>query len=121
MQRRFEEDGGRLLVETLRRQKIVLGETALASELAKPGALHDLAAGDVLIEQDKEDYDVFFILAGRFRITVNGRPVAIRGPGEHIGEMAAINPAQKRSATAKAMEAAVVLQIPELRLTALAN
>jgi putative transposase len=46
---------------------------------------------------------------------VNGRRVALRGPNDHVGEMAAIQPAQKRSATLIALEDAVVAKLPEER------
>ncbi len=44
---------------------------------------------------------------------VNGRIIGKRGPYDHVGEMAAIQPTQKRSATLTATEDAVVAKLSE--------
>ncbi|MDR5728528.1 MAG: hypothetical protein RB191_13970, partial [Terriglobia bacterium] len=46
-----------------------------------------------------------------FDIVVNGRKVARRFANDHIGEMAAIQPTQGRSATVTATEKAVLCQL----------
>ena len=43
----------------------------------------------------------------------------MRGPTDHVGEMAAIQPSQRRSATVVAAEPSVVLRITEPQLSAL--
>ena len=68
-----------------------------------------------------EDTDCFLILSGTFTILVNGKKVATRGPTEHVGEMAAIQPSQPRSATVVAAQLAVVLKVTEPQLSALAQ
>lgn len=55
--------------------------------------------GDSIIAQDGTDDDIFLILAGTFQIVVNGRVVGERGAGTHVGEMAAVESIQRRSAT----------------------
>jgi hypothetical protein len=54
---------------------------------------------------------IYFILAGTFDVVVNGRRVAGRGAGDHVGEMAAVQPAQRRSATVTALEEAIVAKL----------
>ena len=72
-----------------------------------------VSAGQMLISQGADDNDIYFILAGTFDVVVNGRRVASRGAGDHVGEMAAVQPAQKRSATVTALEDAIVVKLSE--------
>lgn len=120
MKTRFEGDNGRrLLVETLRDQKMVGGNTALAEELATHGELLDIGPQAVLIEQGADDNTVYLILSGSFVVLVNGKPIATRVPGDHLGEMAAIQPTQRRSATVLASEPSTVLRLTEPQLAAI--
>jgi CRP/FNR family transcriptional regulator, cyclic AMP receptor protein len=90
---RFEGDEGkRRLVEELRNQKCIRGTPEMANDLAVLVSLRELKAGDVLIRQDSEDTDMYFILAGKLDIVVNERVRAQRAAGEHVGEMALIDP-----------------------------
>ncbi|MHA4734396.1 TIR domain-containing protein [Ensifer adhaerens] len=115
---RFQGDRGRkLLIETLAAQKMVLGVTGLAEELADAGELMELEAGATFIEQETDTNDVFFIVSGTTEIIVNGRAIGKRGPGDHVGEMAAIQPTQSRSATATTLEKSLILKVPEAGLT----
>jgi CRP/FNR family transcriptional regulator, cyclic AMP receptor protein len=117
---RFEgETGIRVLVDVLREQKLVGGSETLADEIARVGELRDVERDTVLIDQNGEDTDCFLILSGTFTILVNGKKVATRGPTDHVGEMAAIQPSQRRSATVVAAEPAVVLRLTEPQLSAL--
>jgi CRP/FNR family cyclic AMP-dependent transcriptional regulator len=117
---RFEgETGIRVLVDVLREHKIVGGNEALADEIARVGELRDVERNTALMEQNGEDTDCFLILSGTFTILVNGKKVATRGPTDHVGEMAAIQPSQRRSATVVAAEPAVVLRLTEPQLSAL--
>jgi predicted nucleotide-binding protein len=119
---RFKGDRGeKLLVESLTSLKLVAGNHTLAAEMGAKVQLQALAAGDLLIEQNGSDNDVFFILAGSLDVIVNGRKVGVRGPGDHVGEMAAIQPSQLRSASIVAAEEAVVARLTEADLTALAT
>lgn len=77
--------------------------------------------GETLIEQGGDDNDLFFLLSGMLDVVVNGRRVAKRGPGAHVGEMAAVQPSQKRSASVIAAEDSVVAQLPEPDFADIAN
>lgn len=119
---RFEGDTGRrLLIDALSSQKIVAGNAALAEELAASVTLLEVEQGNALIEQDTEGNEVFLILTGAFDVTVNGRMVGRRGPADHVGEMAAIEPTQRRAATLVAAERSVVGKLSEPQFHALAN
>jgi CRP/FNR family cyclic AMP-dependent transcriptional regulator len=120
VKQRFEGDEGRrLLIEALRDQKMVGGNVALAEELGTLGELLDVNPQETLIEQGADDNTVYLILSGSFVVLVNGKPIANRSPNDHIGEMAAIQPTQRRSATVVASEAATVLRLTEPQLASI--
>lgn len=95
-------------VEALLGQKLVAGNSTLADELADAIEVRLVQPGEVLIEQDSDTDDVYLVLGGVCDVSVNGRSVAKRGPGDHVGEMAAIQPTQRRSATVTAGEEMIV-------------
>lgn len=111
---RFEGDAGRRLrIEGILNQKLVAGNKALAEELADRVQMLSFSPGDVLIEQGGIDNHVFLILAGSVNVVVNGRIVAVRGPNDSVGEMAAVEPIQKRSASIIALDDTVVAKVTE--------
>src|ERR1700685_3891734 len=111
MKERFEGTGRPLLVETLKKQDFVGHDNGLAEELAGKGSLVELAQGESLIVQGHESTDVFLLLAGSVAIVVNGNQIGTRHAGEHVGEMAAINPEETRSASVVALQTVVALKL----------
>jgi len=105
--------GRRLLVDTLKNQKLVTGTAELAERIADLGELIEVKPGDRIIEQGNFDNSIYLIVAGSFEIVVNGRAVAARFPNDHVGEMAAITPYLPRSATVVANQLSVVLRLSE--------
>ena len=105
------EKGRRPCVEALAAQRLVSGNRKLAEELADRAEVLAVSAGQTLISQGADDNEIYFILAGTFDVVVNGRRVAGRGAGDHVGEMAAVQPAQRRSATVTALEEAIVAKL----------
>jgi CRP/FNR family cyclic AMP-dependent transcriptional regulator len=101
------------LLTSLKKQPIVNGDSELASEIANVAEIVEFAEGDTLIVQDNTDDDILFILAGKTAVTVNGRELAIRKAGQHIGEMALIDPSLKRSASVIALETTVAAKVSE--------
>jgi CRP-like cAMP-binding protein len=118
---RFQGPDGKLrLVEALRAEPLVRDED-LAIELARRVTLKAIPAGTVLIRQNAADRDLFLILSGKFSVTINGRVVASRSAGEHVGEMAVVDPDARRSASVSAVADSVVARITELEFSALAD
>jgi len=119
---RFQGESGRQnLIEALRAQKIVAGATGLAEQIANLGSIIERSPGTSIIEQGGEDNDIYLIIAGAFDILVNGRKVARRFGNDHVGEMAAIQPTQRRSATVTATEKSVLCKLTEPQLSKLAR
>lgn len=112
---RFQgEQNLQVLVDAISEQTIVQGDQNLAKVLAEVGSVREYAKGEVIIEQGAHDNDVHFIIAGKCAVIVNGRTLPVtRGAGTHVGEMAAVQPSQPRSATIVAEDITVTLSVSE--------
>ncbi len=111
---RFQgEEGRRRLIAALMQQKIVAKNSELAKELVDHIELQEHAPGALLIEQSGSDNDIYLIISGKVEIVVNGRSVGQRTNGDHVGEMAAVVPTQRRSASVVAVENSLVAKLPE--------
>jgi len=111
----------RLLLEALSSQKLVGTNTLVADALADRVQLMEVKQGEIIIEQNAYDNDIYLILAGSLKVNVNGRAIARRVAGDSVGEMAALDPAQPRSATVIADELSVVAKISEPDLAQIAE
>lgn len=119
---RFEGDRGReLLFETLCEQRIVAGDKALARQLADAHPPIGVPAGTSIIEQGATTNDLHLIVAGNFDVIVNGRTLARRTSGDQVGEMSAVLPTQRRSATVTAIEDSVIVTVNEAQLSELGD
>jgi CRP/FNR family cyclic AMP-dependent transcriptional regulator len=111
MKERFEGDNQFNLIDALKRQEFVSGDVAIAEAMAQQGELVEFQKLDRLIVQDVEDNDIYLLLAGSVSIVIKGIEYRSRYAGEHVGEMAAIEPTLKRSATVVANETVVALKL----------
>lgn len=110
-----------VLMEALAEQKLVRGNEQLAGRLADVCELIQAEPGSVIIEQGGADNDVYLIMAGTMDVIINGRVIAKRTAGDHVGEMAAIQPSQTRSATVVASSTCVVAKIPHQQFVTIAD
>jgi CRP/FNR family transcriptional regulator, cyclic AMP receptor protein len=111
MKERFEGTNRPQLVAALARQELANGNTQLAELLCTKGELVEFAAGENMIVQGGGDNDVFFLVMGAVSIIINGAQINSRRAGQHIGEMAAIEPSLPRSATVHVLEPAVAVKL----------
>lgn len=111
MKERFEGDGRPHLIDSLKRQEFINGNQQMAEAVVQRGELIEFAKGDRIIVEGGEDNEVFLLLAGSVAIVVKSNEVATRKAGQHVGEMAAIEPAQKRAATVIAHETVVAMKL----------
>ena len=116
MKERFEDKNRPHLVAALRRQELTLGSTEIAEALRAHGSLVELTPGEKLIVQDGHDNDVYLLVAGVVGIFINGAHIATRKAGQHVGEVAAIEPSLRRSATVSVLEQVVALKVSSARL-----
>lgn len=119
---RFQgESGRRLLAEALADQRIVNGGEDVAKALLDVVQLRELSSDEVLITQDDEDNDICFVLSGSMKVEANGRVVAFRAAGTHVGEMALIDRKARRCATVTATEKTVVATVGEADFSRIAD
>ena len=107
------EHNRRKLIEAIKGQLIVYGDEELAVRLCAALELSEVELGAKIITQDSDEDDLFLILAGRVSVQVHGREIAVSKTGEHVGEMAVIDPSARRSASVFALERTVLGKIPE--------
>lgn len=119
---RFQgEIGDSILSEVLCNQMLIRGESSICEEFSSVIKLTELKDGEVLISQGGADNNIYFILSGGFSVIVNGRKVATRLSGQHVGEMSLIDPTARRSASVIALEASVVASVNETDFSNIAN
>lgn len=121
MMSRFSGDAGRrLLLDILASETVLRGAPGLA-EFVDLCRLEEVDAGTELIKQGNADNDLFVIVSGKFETRINGRVVAARKAGEHIGEIALIDSTARRTASGIALERSVVLRCSENLFSRFAN
>ena len=109
------------LVDALSEQKIIFGRRDLAKLVAQEGELIEFPAGRNIIEQGAADRDLYFLLAGKGQIIINGVRLYPRVAGFTVGEMSAVNRNISRAATVEAIEPTVAWKITHEQLHAIAE
>jgi predicted nucleotide-binding protein len=109
------------LIDALLPQRLVQGNRALAGEIARQGSVIEFAVGDTIIEQDGDDREAYFLLTGDVAVLVNKVQIGTRMHGVTVGEMSAVNPHIRRSATVRAMEPTVAVKVGHEQLAAIAD
>lgn len=119
---RFEgEEGRRRLLDLLKHQRAISHDEALARRILEVADIQQHEVGAALMQQEDGGNDLCFLLMGSVDVFVNGQRVATRSAGEHLGEMAAIDPKAKRSATVRATEVSVAAWVTEATITRIAD
>ena len=122
MLQRFCRPDGRIhLVEALEIQPIAGGDTAIAKAISGCVEVASFKPDSSIIEESASDNDLYFILAGVVSIRVSGREIAVRTAGQHVGEMALLDPGQPRSAAAVADGEVVAARISASDFAGLAD
>ena len=109
------------LAEALEIQPIISGDRAIAEAISGYVDVESFEPGSVIIEESAADNDLYFILAGIVSIRVSGREIATRTAGQHVGEMALLDPGRPRSAAAVAEGEVVVARVTAADFTAMAD
>jgi CRP/FNR family cyclic AMP-dependent transcriptional regulator len=113
-------DGRPRLIGALISQPLIR-EKELAAAIERHVKLMEVSSGKNLIEQGAYDTDLYLILSGEVSIAIDGRMVAHKKAGEHVGEMAVVDPFSPRSASVTATYDSVVARISEADFSALAD
>jgi len=113
-------DAKRLICEALLRQRLVEGKREVAQRLAAVARIEGYEVGEAIITQGDTDTDILFILAGSVVVSPNNRDDTTRPAGTHVGEMATIDPAARRSATVRAREPSALARVDESQFSRIA-
>ena len=105
------QEGRHFVIDALTNQPVIGESTNLAETLCDHAEVMGFTRGSAIIEESAPDSDIYFILAGVVSIQVGGREIAVRTAGQHIGEMAVVDPGQPRSASAVAEDEVVVARV----------
>ena len=98
------------MTEAVRAQSLVANDPNIARALVRNGELVHLDDRQVLVHQQDPNNEIFLILHGAIAIEVNGRRLAVRGAGAHVGELALVDPLAVRSATLVALGPTVLFR-----------
>lgn len=121
LNRFYGPEGWPLLIEALRTQSIIGDDVALAELIAESVDIETFGPGAEVMQESGTDNDLCFVLAGVVSIRVLGREIAVRTAGQHVGEMALVDPSQVRSATVVAEERVVIARLSERSFSAFAE
>ena len=91
-------DAKRHQIEALLQGELVRGEKALAEELSAKADPSWLNPANSSSSRTLATTACIFIIVGVFDVVINGQLRAKRGREDSVGEMAAVQPTQKRSA-----------------------
>ena len=104
-------EGRRFVIDALRDQPVVGEGVNLAETICDHAEILGFTSGAAIVEESAPDNDIYFILVGAVSIRVGGREIAVRTAGQHIGEMAVVDPGQPRSASVVAEDAVVAARV----------
>lgn len=104
-------DNRTLVIRALKDQLSVCDDDEIAETIYERSILEEFSQGTTIIEDSASDNDFFFILSGEASVCVGGREIAVRKAGEHIGEMAVVDPAHPRSASVSAKSIVVTARL----------
>jgi predicted nucleotide-binding protein len=111
MKERFDGANRPVLIDALKRQEFAGGDIAVAKAIADTGELIEFQKGDKLIREGGHDNDIFLLVSGDVSIVIKGNEYRTRTAGQSVGEMAAVEPAQKRSADVVAHDTVVAVKL----------
>ncbi len=109
------------VIDAFRNQDIVAGELSLAKKLASQASIQDWKKNRDVMQQGWTDDEIYFILSGAVSIIANGREIAKREAGQHVGEMALLDLTARRSVTVRTLEPTITAKITERAFTRIAN
>ena len=122
MLERFQgKDGRSTLLNALRSQFIVDGNTEVADKLASAAQLREYTPGQRIFSRGERGTDIYFVLVGNVSVVVGEIEVAAVGAGMHVGEIALLEPFKGRAATVHVTDPAVVAQVSGQKFTEIAS
>ena len=122
MLERFQGKDGRVaLLNALRTQFLVDGNSDIADKIASGAQVKEYAPDTPLFTQGERGSDLCFLLSGKVSVRVDEQEVATVSAGMHVGEIGLLEPFKGRSATVVAMDTVVAAQVSQTRFTEIAR
>lgn len=109
------KDGRPALMDALRRQFLVDGNSAIAERIASEMSLKEYAPGEAMFTQGERGSELSLLLAGKVSIRVDDEEVAVVGAGMHVGEIGMLEPFKGRCASVIALDTVVAAIIAQRR------
>ena len=122
MLERYEGKEGRAaLLNALRSQFLIDGNSDIAILMAAATQVKEFAPGAELFTEGDRGGDLFFILSGKVSVRKRGDELATLNTGMHVGEIGLLEPFKGRSASVVAIDTVVVAQISLQKFTEIAE
>ncbi|HET7596564.1 MAG TPA: Crp/Fnr family transcriptional regulator [Burkholderiales bacterium] len=109
------KEGRPMLMDALRRQFLVDGNSAIAERIASDMLLKEFNEGEMLFNQGERGSEIYLILAGKVSIRIDGEQVAVVDAGMHVGEVGMLEPFKGRSAAVVAIGTVVAAVVTQRR------
>lgn len=114
-------DGRQRLIGELLKQSILREDKEAAAAIAEKCTIAEYSARSSIFREGDASHDMLLILSGRVSVVVQGHEIAQRIAGQHVGEMALIDPGAPRSASIVAIEDTLTASISEPDFTGIAE
>ena len=115
------ENGCYFSIAALKAQAMLFGDDRLAEAVYDKSEGLGFDSDASIIEEAAPSNEIYFILSGVVSIRVHGREIAVRTDGQHIGEMAMIDPGQSRSASVVAEGEVIAARLDAAMFAKIAN
>ena len=114
-------NGRQRLVDELLKQSILREDKKAANAIAEKCTIAEYSARSSIFREGDASHYMLLILGGRVSVVAHGHEVAQRVAGQHVGEMALIDPSAPRSASIVAIEDTMTASISEPDFTEIAE
>lgn len=112
--------GQAALLNGLRRQFLINGNTEVAKKISTIALLKQFAPDAILFTEGDRGGDLFFILAGTVSIRKGEREIATCNADMHVGEVGLLEPFKGRSASVVAVDTVAAAHIPPTKFNEIA-
>jgi CRP-like cAMP-binding protein len=115
------KDGRVALLDAMRAQFLVEGNTEIADMMASAALLKEFTPGTVLFNDGDRGGELFLILCGQVSVRKRDQEIDKVDAGIHVGEIGLMEPFKGRSASVVAVDTVVVAQITLQKFINIAN
>jgi CRP/FNR family cyclic AMP-dependent transcriptional regulator len=117
------KDGRAALMNALRRQFLIDGNSDLANTVAAAVQVMEFLPGKAIFTEGERGGDLYFIISGQVSVRKHGREreIATISAGMHVGEIGVLEPFNGHSASVVATEHTVIAQLSQQKFKEIAE